>query len=575
MLSVFSTKLSVSNTIIAVDKIHYYIVVQKVEMKKQKLQFYGLSAFFLCTMFLNAQEASFSTKEISLFKNGNALFLKQGYFPTSQQGSIVLDNLLFPKAMEMSSESHYAVQTARFPFMIGTLNFNAPNNHIKQIQRRNKPTDTDTLLQHITSFHDLLKANRGQKVKVILPEENRAFEGTIFSVSEEEVFLHNGKDFFLAPIKKIRDFKFIDPPVNTQKILLPNPKMSTPFTKPWEIQLDLENNHPNQLLELSYLRRGITWLPFYQIEFLPGHKANLDFKAEIINDLESFDRAKVNLIVGIPSFKYAYGEDPIVSGQSLANYLERMNNPPQQKREEDFMSQMRISSIQDDGNQVLASAPFGQEIGDLYYYQLKDLSLCESCRGMYTLASSQVDYEDIYTLRLTGNSEDYEQDKDQQNSSLKVWHTIRFKNTLGKPTTTGPVFFFHTQQGVRLPLGQQLMEYTPAEAMATTNVAITPEIQADFIDLEIDREDIDKDDYDYLVKVKGQIRLKNDKRIAVNLHIERPIIGDPKNSSIPWKTLALASNLNSQNKNNLVIWDLTLKPGEEKTIEYFYDFLAR
>ena len=78
-----------------------------------------------------------------------------------------------------------------------------------------------------------------------------------------------------------------------------------------------------------------------------------------------------------------------------------------------------------------------------------------------------------------------------------------------------------------------------------------------------------------MVKVKGQIRVKNYKSIPVELSIERPIQGDPKSSVVPWKVIALGANLNSLNKNNLATWKLTLKPGEEKTIEYFYDFLAR
>ena len=550
-------------------------------MKRILLRFLCLALSHTSLMLASAQNADeFPTKEISLFKDGTALFFKQGYFPTNSTGQILLSSELFPQALEASGNKNNSTRYSKFPFMIGTMNWTAPGNTIKQIQRRTMPK-LDSVLKPIETLADLIKVNKGKKAWVGLVE-NRAFEGRIFSSTEKEVFLYDGKNYFFAPIKEIRNFRFIDEPIQTQKAATYN---STDYEtrsakaneyNPWELQISLEKPNDNQLLEFRYMRSGIAWLPIYQIEFLPNKQIKLEFKAEVVNDLEAFSQAKLNLMVGVPSFAFSHGEDPLVSGQTLAEYIYRMGDKPSVADYENQFMRQRSSNIAMD--QFLGIAPFsgeGQQNGDLFFYELKDVSLCSQCRGLFNLVSTQMDYEDLYSLKLAGNQEDTRRQQDKKDNTLQVWHAIKFYNTTDKPFTTGPAFFYKVENGSSIPQGQQLLEFTPKGVSTVVNITIAPEIQAESIDLEIARENTDKSGYDELVKVKGQIRVKNYKSIPVELSIERPIQGDPKSSVVPWKVIALGANLNSLNKNNLATWKLTLKPGEEKTIEYFYDFLAR
>lgn len=550
-------------------------------MKRILLRFLCLALSHTSLMLASAQNADeFPTKEISLFKDGTALFFRQGYFPTNSTGQILLSSELFPQALEASGNKNNSTRYSKFPFMIGTMNWTAPGNTIKQIQRRTMPK-LDSVLKPIESLADLIKANKGKKAWVGLVE-NRAFEGRIFSSTEKEVFLYDGKNYFFAPIKEIRDFKFIDELIQTQKAATYDSNdYETRSAKaneynPWELQISLEKPNDNQLLEFRYMRSGIAWLPIYQIEFLPNKQIKLDFKAEVVNDLEAFSQAKLNLMVGVPSFAFSHGEDPLVSGQTLAEYIYRMGDKPSAADYENQFMRQRSSNIAMD--QFLGNAPFsgeGQQNGDLFFYELKDVSLCSQCRGLFNLVSTQMDYEDLYSLKLAGNQEDTRRQQDKKDNTLQVWHAIKFYNTTDKPFTTGPAFFYKVENGSSIPQGQQLLEFTPKGVSTVVNITIAPEIQAESLDLEIARERTDKSGYDESVKVKGQIRVKNYKSISVELNIERPIQGDPKSSVVPWKVIALGANLNSLNKNNLATWKLTLQPGEEKTIEYFYDFLAR
>lgn len=553
-------------------------------MKRLFLRLLCLAISHTCLFSASAQQVDeFPTKEISLFKDGTALFFKQGYFSTNSTGQVLLSSDLFPQALETGGSRTNSSRYAKFPFMIGTMNWNAPGNTIKQIQRRTLPK-LDSVLKPIETLTDLIKANKGKKARVSLVE-NRAFEGRIFSSTEKEVYLYDGKNYFFAPIKEIRDFKFIDEPVATHKAVVNNSNdYETRSSRaneynPWELQISLEKPNNRQLIEFRYMRSGITWLPIYQIELLPNKKIKLDFKAEVVNDLEAFTQAKLNLMVGVPSFAFSHGEDPLVSGQSLTEYMYLMRNKPSASDYENQFSRQRSSNISMD--QFLGSIPFegeGQQNGDLFFYELKDVSLCTQCRGLFNLVSMELDYEDLYSLKLAGNQEDTHSEEEKKiNNTLQVWHAIKFFNATGKPFTTGPAFFYKIENGSSIPQGQQLLEFTPKGLSTVVKITIAPEIQAESIDLELSREriDIDKYNYENLVKIKGQIRIKNHKTIPVELNVERPIKGDLKSSSLPWKIIALATNLSSLNKNNLATWNLTLKPGEEKTIEYFYDFLDR
>jgi hypothetical protein len=74
--------------------------------------------------------------------------------------------------------------------------------------------------------------------------------------------------------------------------------------------------------------------------------------------------------------------------------------------------------------------------------------------------------------------------------------------------------------------------------------------------------------------VQSEIELENFKGEEVTVSVKRTVVGELKNTSVPWKTYKNVSYSNSHNASNNVTWDVTLKPKEKTKITYSYQILA-
>jgi hypothetical protein len=76
-----------------------------------------------------------------------------------------------------------------------------------------------------------------------------------------------------------------------------------------------------------------------------------------------------------------------------------------------------------------------------------------------------------------------------------------------------------------------------------------------------------------VAKVEGMISVINYKSEPVTLHIHRSIIGKPLSSEQEWKKQEENAYL-WVNSSFEVEWEITLKPGEERTWKYSYEVLV-
>src|SRR4029079_7553225 len=57
-------------------------------------------------------------------------------------------------------------------------------------------------------------------------------------------------------------------------------------------------------LHLYYFTPGVRWIPTYRLEGFETGKPRLDLQAEILNDLGDLGRTPIDLVGGVPNFRF-------------------------------------------------------------------------------------------------------------------------------------------------------------------------------------------------------------------------------------------------------------------------------
>ena len=531
----------------------------------QKTQILLLTAItLLVVQTINAQD--FKTQSVSIFKNGQSFFFKSG--------NVKPDNGFY-KLNEKDVP----------PALFGSLWFHEPNGGINIIKSypdtiENKKTRLAVM------FHELLEINEGKKLKIYL-KGDKSIQGLLEEyISKQQnngnalpyttrmVIMKSDTDDNWASfyVNQINHIEFLEKPNLNFEQLDKSPKNI--------VEVKFGNNKSNQTLDMMYLRDGLNWAPEYLLELKSDTKADLTLQAEILNNGEDLENVDVNLVVGVPNFKF--GDKP----SFLIDFMK--------KRGHSFTGgaqQVRLSNaVSFNPNTYEMEAPVstttasieGSENEDYFFYGLNDFSLPKGGRAMQKIFKENIDIAHVYEVNLpernnrTTFNEDFFFSPDNKN---KVFHTIRVNNTTGRPWTTGSVFIINNE-GERKPVSQDMLAYTSHGGHSFIKVTEATDIKIRHAEKEIGRTEnakrYPKNSYHYdLVNVEGKIKIRNFKNEEIHLNVRRPITGELKETNVPWLKQGAQSISGNPNKKDNICWEMKLKAGEEIEVVYTYDVYIR
>ena len=195
-----------------------------------------------------------------------------------------------------------------------------------------------------------------------------------------------------------------------------------------------------------YLQKGITWSPFYNSALQENGKALLKLNSELSNNAEQINNCDINFVVGVPNFKYAFSltalvdfENSIYKGNSNENNISQANtykwNVANSAITAGYVNEGENKKLNFENNLE------AENVQDLYFYKLKNVSLKQGGKAHYELFNTEVNYEHIFEVELTANKEDYQYGtdyiSDNKNQNL-VYHGIKIKNNSNNPFTAAP-----------------------------------------------------------------------------------------------------------------------------------------
>jgi hypothetical protein len=514
-----------------------------------------LLAFFTCLSAFSAYAQdrieNFETKRVDIFKNGSAFFMLDGWLKLSKGEGIVRP-----------------VPECSF----GTLWMAALDKNVQISEIRS--TDLwDVKTRSAASVSEILKANLGKTIVwTRIGEAKQTAAGTLQDVLGTDdrlvAILKSGPDVVVLPVSSYYDqLAFAEGYQNLTRDSIRTKALTVRTT----------SSQGEAAIRMVYFRSGIGWTPAYRVELLDDKKAQVVLSATVVNDAQDIVNGQINLVVGYPHFLYTNTQSPLSSSQSFYEFLQSLSGGEYQPyrsvtalaNQSMYLGAEEIT-VADYGN---VAAVEGKAEEDLFFYDLKNVTLKKGERAQLSLFSAAVPYEHVFEVRLPNamNESSYEP---REKTPYEVWHSVKLENTTSVPWTTGSGFTVQNDK----PLGQDILRYTAVKSSVNLKITQSPDIHVTDSEKEVDRKQDahKKDGYYYdLVSVEGEITVHNYKEKDVVLTVSRPVTGKflsgtPQPRVVPKTKIGKPVNPESE-----VTWDVPVKAGKELVLTYRYEAYLR
>lgn len=370
-------------------------------------------------------------------------------------------------------------------------------------------------------------------------------------------------------------------------------------------------------MRLFYFTPGIRWIPTYRVhtsEATPSEAA-LSLQAEILNELEDIAGAKVDLVVGVPSFKFKNVISPMSLERELRSALVAAAPQLMGRQMASSMFAQRASEYTTThapadaaGDSALNLAPElasgGSGEQDLFVYTLDRFDLKKGARATIPMWESKAPMRHVYTLDLVmvrdrnygdqpehyvaafDNGRERRQippDSPLRLADGRVWHQLELTNASSAPWTTGAALLLRGM----LPLGQDMLTYTPVKGCTLLPVTVAMDVQSSYKEEELDR-------VPNAVVWHGNAYARVKKRATITLSSFRSVNSDVRIRLSTGGKVTAASDggevkINDynpadwgehrldyrMNNHSDVSWNLTLEPGQTRTLTLEFEMYVR
>ncbi len=352
------------------------------------------------------------------------------------------------------------------------------------------------------------------------------------------------------------------------------------------IIIELENPAPDQEIDVAFLAKGISWAPSYLIDLSQPENALFTAKAVVINEAMNLTSVELNLISGYPNIKFSDVTSPLSMKGSLAEFINSLNNLDDQYGRSGMRSQAAyvlnqsaLMSYAEGDAADFSTKMKGQVSEDLYLYPVDDFSLLKGKRAYLPLFSSEMPYKHIYTWKIKDYLDQeeryqYESSRPDGKREEEIWHSCRLVNQLEMPLTTAPAAFIKNGSFT----GQDVCYYTAPGAETTIRINRAMNILAEQAEFEVERkrdaQRIHGWTYD-LVRIRGECKIRSRLDKTADIEITKELSGEVLDTSLEAEDLKINKGLKQVNPKHRLIWELSLKPGEEKILTYIYQAFIR
>lgn len=550
-------------------------------------------------------ELALTTERVVVFKDGYALFVKKARGKASADGRVYTDTV--PEAAVLGSFwAHSASHTVRM--QAGWM---------ERHEVESAPAAAITMT-------DLLRANQGKQVQIAFHREGaeditatlvelleRERPGKMFDPAtmgptntpvRQEIWPEGGQLVVLqtpggqttiVPVSEIRT-------LSGDQLVTQVERKEEVFEKKKRLLFDLGKDAGGREVqfEIMYFAPGVRWIPTYQVEENDTAKAGLHLQAELLNEVEDIVDAKLSLVVGVPNFRFKNAVSPLALEGYLINALQQaapglsgvdnsnFSNAYYAQRSGEFRNDLGTptaasgSGYADAMELVEGMSTTSQQ--DLFVYNAGRITLAKGARATLPLWSQTSPRRHLFTSEIQVARNAYAgglslssggyQASPLALSKNAVWHQLELENTSKVPWTTGAAIMM--REG--LPLGQELLTYSPPGAKVLLPVTVAVDVRADYEEEEIGRTPNAKrwDGNDYTeVRKKATITLRSFRKEKSLMRIDLSSGGRAENASSSGKITVndfryqdWSDGGQRFNNHSDIAWEVDLKAGDTQTL---------
>jgi hypothetical protein len=568
-------------------------------------------------------ELALTTERVIVFKDGYCLVVKRGVATANATGEVYTEAV--PDAAVLGS--FWAVPTKdRLISMDAGV-----------VTTIDKTAKKAPCIDHLA----LIKANQGKACTVILNDnEKTTYFGTILSVLATEteqpalaadpsttmerfsvyasrmpeswpqptpgvstVTTLSGSIFVLRteagdvalPVTQVRT-------LTIKEMALSADRMETTTKTTKRLTFRFEKGGQEKDILLMYFTPGLRWIPTYRVELAAEDaakkEARIALQAELLNEVEDLDGVPVDIVVGVPNFRFKDVISPFSLETGMRNALQQAAPQLMSQFSNGQVSNAYFRNDQGESQRPggLAANPNALQLPpeltsagaqDLFVYHLPKLKLKKGHRAAVPIFEAVAPYREVYTWNVRVQRHDIETAPSGQGvasplvlAQNQVWHQLELENTTQVPWTTGSAMVLQGQQ----PLAQELLTYTAPGDGVRIPLTVSVDTRGTFTEKETGRDlkalRFNNSDYVRISK-EASLTLTNRKKTAIPVEITCQIGGaadevthDGKVMLLPfdgadWKDYRSHPAVNNH---SVLTWRVQIEPGKAftPTIKYHY-----
>jgi hypothetical protein len=338
------------------------------------------------------------------------------------------------------------------------------------------------------------------------------------------------------------------------------------------------------VIHINYLAKGFAWAPSYRVRLLDDKTLSLEQQAVLKNEMEDVTDAEVSLISGYPSIQFANVISPLSLTQNWTDFFAQLAQGESDETSSGNRSVVGNQRIMangppSDGGPDLPAVPAGDG-PDVHYQSIGRRSLAEGDSLMLPVASATTSYDRIvqWIVRdnrdAQGRIQGYSPYDNSPVPADSAWDAVRFKNAFPFPMTTAPAMVEDKGRfaGQRLSYWVNVGDQTTLQITKALSIVTRAEEHEDAAE---DRKVVYIGGTEYRkVSVEGDLIISNHRDRAVDVVIRRQFSGELKSADENPQQELREEGVYSVNRRNQLTWNISLKPGEEKTLHYSYTVLV-
>ena len=337
---------------------------------------------------------------------------------------------------------------------------------------------------------------------------------------------------------------------------------------------------------ISYLTHGISWAPSYRVDISDPKVLGLEQQAVVKNELTDLDNAEIQLISGFPSVQFANVTSPLSPQTNWANFFQQLSQATARQSDvarNQVMGQMASNLAFSPSAPSLAATPAGEGV-DLHYQSIGKQTLGLGDSLALKVAGGKAAYERIVewlvphcATSTAGMADGRGRGDYGDENSDSAWDALKFKNLFDFPMTTGPaeVVADGRFNGQRTSYWVNSGE----ETVLRVNKALS--IRTRSVENEDLKNGADTREIVWIggrqfrkSTVQGELSISNHRKETVRMVVRRRFSGDLVHADDSPKSSLREEGVYSVNKRNELLWNFTLKGGEEKKLSYTYTVLT-